>query len=318
MKAIRIDRHGGPEVLQLQQQPEPRPGPGEILVRIKATAVNPADIYQREGIYGYSAEFPFTPGMEGAGVVEAVGPEVSHVKPGQAVYCLGSLTGTYAEAALVTAYQTVPLPHGVSFEQGACIFVSYTTAHLALFGRGNAKSGETVLIHGASGGVGLAATQLASHAGLNVIGTARTHEGRELIQAQGAALATNHQDTDAIMEYTQGRGVDLIVEMLAGQNLAMDLELLSRSGRVMVVGSRQSAAIDPRALMQNNADIRGIMLLHMPLSAMLDVQEKLRSFFEQTPFKPVIAETFPMEQAAQAQKKVMRGPAHGRIVLRNL
>jgi NADPH:quinone reductase len=185
MKAIRIHEFGGPEVLKVEDVPEPKPEPGQVVVGVRAAGVNPVDTYIRSGIYG-PKEFPFTPGSDGAGVVESVGPGVKRLKPGERVYLAGSVTGTYAQKALSPESQVQPLPENVSFAQGAAVYVPYATAYRALFNRARAEAGETVLVHGASGGVGVAATQLAAARGITVIGTAGTERGRRLVLEQGA------------------------------------------------------------------------------------------------------------------------------------
>src|SRR5438132_1776865 len=145
MKAIRVHAFGGPEVLQLEEVPDPKPGAGEVLVRAKAVGVNPADVYIRSGNYG-ERSFPFTPGVDAAGLVESIGPGVRSVKPGDRVYTYGSLSGAYAELILCKESQVHPLPKNISFHQGAAIGVPYTTAYYGLFQRGNAMAGEAVLV----------------------------------------------------------------------------------------------------------------------------------------------------------------------------
>ncbi len=186
MRAIRVHEFGGPEVLRLEEVPEPRPGPSQLLVRLSAAGVNPVDTYKRAGWHSHSPRLPYTPGEDGAGTVEEVGADVKRFKVGDRIYLARSLTGTYAEAALCEEWQAHPLPANVTFEQGACLGVPYMTAYRALFHRAAARAGETVLVHGASGGVGLAAVQLARAAGLRVIGTAGTDAGRRLVAEQGA------------------------------------------------------------------------------------------------------------------------------------
>src|SRR5438034_6888854 len=196
MKAIRVHEFGGPEVLRVEEVPTPEPGPGEVLVRMHAIGVNPVETYIRAGTYAYKPALPYAPGNDGAGVVEQVGPDVHQFKPGDRVYTAGSLSGTYAEFALCRAEQVHPLPANVSFAQGAAMGTPYATAYRGLFQRADAKSGETVLVHGASGGVGTAAVQLARARGLRVFGTAGTEEGRELAREQGAHDVFDHRAPD--------------------------------------------------------------------------------------------------------------------------
>ena len=175
MKAIRVHQFGDPEVMHLEELPDPRPGPGQVVVRVKAVGVNPVDTYIRTGTYT-QPPLPYTPGLDAAGIVESAGEGVKQVRPGDRVYLAGSLSGTYAERALCETSHVQPLPQAVSFSQGAGVSVPYATAYRALFHRAKAVPGEVVLIHGASGGVGLAALQIARAAGLTVIGTTGTDQ----------------------------------------------------------------------------------------------------------------------------------------------
>ena len=180
MKAIRIHTFGAPEVMQLEEVSDPQPGPGQVVVRVHAAGVNPVETYIRSGIYP-KPPTPYTPGNDGAGVIAAIGPDVQGVAVGDRVYIAGSISGTYAEKSLCSAKRVHPLPTPASFAQGAAINVPYGTAYHALFQRGHGVAGDSVLVHGASGGVGIAAVQLACAAGLTVIGTAGTERGKQLV-----------------------------------------------------------------------------------------------------------------------------------------
>ena len=218
MKAIRVQEFGGPEKMKLQEVPDLKPAKGQVLVRVKAAGVNPVDAYTLAGTYAKKPNLPYSPGMDGAGIVEAVGDEVSTVKIGLRVYVESAATGTYAEACLVDSFSVHPLPDSVSFAQGAAMGVPYATAYRALFGRANAKPGETVLVHGASGGVGTAAVQIARAANMTVLGTAGTTEGLQLVKDQGAHYALDHRASDYVkqfMDLTGGKGADIILEMAA-------------------------------------------------------------------------------------------------------
>src|SRR5207248_8960011 len=249
MKAIRVHEFGGPEVLRLEEVATPQPGPDQVLVRMHAIGVNPVETYIRSGTYARLPELPYTPGKDGAGVVEQVAPDVNEFKAGDRVYTAGSISGTYAEFALCKTDQVHPLPANVSFAQGAAMGTPYATAYRGLFQRADAKPGETVLVHGASGGVGTAAVQLARARGLRVFGTAGTEEGRKLAREQGAHEVFDHRAADQfeqIMKATDGRGVDVIVEMLANVNLGRDLTILAKRGRVVIILSRGRVEKDPR------------------------------------------------------------------------
>src|SRR5262252_2084783 len=318
VKAIRVKEFGGPEVLQLEEVPTPQPGPGEVLVRIHAAGVNPVETYIRAGTYARLPELPYTPGNDGAGMVEQVGPDVTGLKAGDRVYTAGSLSGTYAEFALCKKEQVHSLPANVSFVQGAAMGTPYATAYRGLLQRAAAKPGETVLVHGASGGVGTAAVQLARAHGLRVFGTAGSEEGFKLVREQGAHEVFDHRAPDhfeQIKKATGGHGVDVIVEMLANVNLGKDLTILAKAGRVVIIGSRGPVEINPRDTMQRDADVRGMILPNTPPAQMSSIHAALVEGLENGALRPVIGKEFPLAEAAQAHQAVMELGALGKIVL---
>lgn len=317
MKAIQVDQFGGPEVLQLREVPDPKPGAGQVVVKLMAVGVNPVDTYIRKGTYG-PKPFPYTPGSDGAGVIESVGDGVKTVKLGDRVYLAGSLTGTYAEKALCTEKQVHPLPAGVTFQQGAGVNVPYATAYRAMYFRGKAIAGESLLVHGASGGVGVAAVQLAKAAGLIVVGTAGTERGLALVLEQGAHHVLDHHSPgylDQALALTGGRGFDLILEMAAHENLGKDLPILARQGRVVVIGSRGKVEIDPRQTMMRDANIMGMTLNNVTEQEYFGIHTALVAGLENKTLRPVIGKEFPLAQAPAAHEAVMSGGAHGKIVL---
>jgi NADPH2:quinone reductase len=318
MKAIRIHEFGGPDVLKLEDVPEPRPAVGQVLVRVRATGVNPVDTYIRSGVHAVKPALPYTPGLDAAGEVEAVGKGVERFRPGQRVYTAGSLTGTYAELALCEESQCHPLPERVSFAQGAGVFTPYVTAYRALFQRANAKPGETALVHGASGGVGTAAVQLARAAGLRVVGTAGTEEGRRLVSEQGAHEVLDHRAPDYLGQLgglTGGRGVDVILEMLANVNLDKDLGVLAKGGRVVVVGSRGTVEINPRQAMTRDASILGMTLFNISPQEFQSIHAALGAGLEAGTLRPVVGRELPLAEAARAHEEVLKPGAYGKIVL---
>ena len=318
MKAIRAKEFGAPEVLQLEEVPTPQPGPGEVLVRIHATGINPVETYIRAGTYARLPTLPYTPGNDGAGVIEQVGVGVSEFKAGDRVFTAGSLSGTYAEFALCKKEQVHPLPAKVSFARGAAIGTPYATAYRGLLQRGEAKPGETVLVHGASGGVGTAAVQLARARGLRVFGSAGSHEGLQLALEQGADEVFDHRLSDhfdQIMHATGKEGVDVIIELLANVNLGKDLTILAKGGRVVVIGSRGPVEINPRDTMQRDADIRGMILPNTPPAQMASIHAALVAGLANGTLRPVIGKEFPLSEAAQAHRSVMEPGALGKIVL---
>ena len=318
MKAIRVNAFGGPEVLRLEEVPTPQPGPDEVFVRVHASGVNPVETYIRAGTYARLPELPYTPGNDSAGVVEQAGADVSAFKPGDRVYTSGSISGTYAEFALCKADQVHPLPANVSFAQGAAMGTPYATAYRGLLQRADAKAGETVLVHGASGGVGTAAVQLAHAHGLRVLGTAGSDDGIKLARQQGAHEVFDHRAPDhfeQIMKATGGHGVDVIVEMLANVNLGKDLTILAKGGRVVIIGSRGPVEINPRDTMQRDADVRGMILPNTPPAELASIHAALVAGLENGTLRPVIGKEFSLADATEAHRAVMEPGALGKIVL---
>ncbi len=316
MKAIRVGRFGGPEVLELVEVPDLQISAGQILVQIRAIGVNPVETYIRAGTYARKPPLPYTPGSDGAGIIVAA--DGSNLKAGDRVFLSGSISGTYAEAAVCTPDQVHPLPEVTTFAQGAAMGIPYATAYRGIFHRGDMRSGETLLVHGASGGVGTAAVQLAHGAGIKVFGTAGSPEGRELVRKLGADLAFDHHDADyrqAIMEATEARGVDCILEMLANVNLGADLQLLAPRGRVVVIGSRGSVEINPRDAMMRDADIRGMILANAPREELGAIYNSLGKQLAEGRIQPVIGKELPLSSAPEAHRTVMSPNARGKIVL---
>ncbi|HXG22828.1 MAG TPA: NADPH:quinone reductase [Methylomirabilota bacterium] len=322
MKAIRVHEFGPPEVMKLEDIPDLKPGAGQVVVRIHAAGVNPVETYIRSGIYP-KPPTPYTPGADGAGVIEAVGEGVSRVKVGDRVYTAGSLTGTYAEQALCKETQVYPLPERASFAQGAAMFIPYGTAYRALFQRAHAQPGEVVFVHGASGGVGIAAVQLARAAGMKVIGSAGTEQGRKLVIEQGAHHVIDHRAPgylEQVLTLTSGRGADVIIEMLANVNLGNDLNVLAQGGRVVVVGNRGpnnqgTVEINPRAAMQRDAAILGMTLMNVQSHDMEKIHAALIAGLENGSLRPVIGQQFALADAPKAHHAVIESTAYGKIVL---
>jgi NADPH2:quinone reductase len=317
MKAIRVYAHGGPEVLKLEEQPKPTPGADQVLIRIHATGVNPVDTYIRAGAYSIS-NLPYTPGFDAAGTVEEIGAKVTRFKIGDRVYTSTTVSGTYAEYAIAESLTVHPLPAAISFSQGAALGVPYATAYRALFQRANARAGETVLVHGASGGVGTAAVQLARAAGLIVIGTTSSPEGEKLVHESGAHHVLNHSSANfagEMMTLTNGRGADVILEMLANVNLGKDLNLLAKFGRVVVIGSRGKVEIDPRNAMSRDATIMGMTLFNASGAELQSIHSALYTGLECGTLNPVIGQELPLAEAAKAHTAILEPGAYGKIVL---
>ena len=317
MKAIRVHEFGPPEVMKLEDVPDPTPAPGQVVVRVHAAGVNPVETYIRSGVYANKPALPYTPGGDAAGVVAAVGAQVPRWRVGDRVYTAGTISGAYAQLALCQAEQQIhSLPENLAFAQGAGLHIPYATAYRALFDRSRARAGQTVLVHGASGGVGLAAVQFAAAAGLTVIGTAGTETGRQLVRSQGAAHVLDHRAggyLEELMALTGGRGADLILEMLANVNLGKDLTVLAKGGCIVVIGSRGEVQINPRLLMRAEGTIVGIMggspadyaQAHAAIAAGLRAGT----------LRPVVGRELPLADAPQAHRAIIESTAHGKIVL---
>lgn len=318
MKAIVVREFGEPEVMKLEEVPQPDPSGSQVLVRIKAAGVNPVDIYLRTGIHAHAPELPYTPGKDGAGVVEAVGEGVTKFKPGDRVYTANTATGTYAEFALCEEKDLGKLPDRISFEEGAGIWTPYATSYRALFQKAQAKSGETVLIHGASGGVGIAAVQWAKNAGLTVFGTASSPEGRELVKEQGANHVVDHSADGylgEIRELNGNKGIDIIIEMLANVNLQHDFDVLAMFGRVTVVGNRGSLEFTPRAAMNKDATIYGMSLFNSLQTDRDEIHAAIYDGLSKGFLNPVVREAIPLGEAPRAHSQILESKAFGKIVL---
>jgi NADPH:quinone reductase len=323
MHAIRVHQFGGPEVLTPEEIPDPKPGAGEVLVRVRAAGVNPVDTYIHTGTYAFKPSLPYTPGFDGAGEVESVGSGINGFAAGDRVYIAGpgklpAGAGTYAERAVCLPSQLHHLPRRAAFGQGAALGVPYCTAYRALFQRAQARGGDTVLIHGATGGVGIAAVQLAHARGLTVIGSGGTERGLAAVREQGADIVVNHKDptyTDEIKRVTGGRGVDVIIEMAAHINLDRDLGLLAKHGRVVVVGNRARAEIDARQAMGRDAAILGMTLFNVDERDMAEIHAALIAGLANGTLNPIVGRELPLTDAAAAHRFVMEPGALGKIVL---
>jgi len=309
MRAIRVHEFGDPEVLLLEDVPEPEAFRGQALVRIMAAGVNPVETYVRSGLYSELPDLPYTPGGDGAGV---------RTDTGERVYLTGSLSGTYAEYAVCAEEQMHHLPDGLTHAQGAAIGTPYVTAYRALFQRARVIAGEHVLIHGASGGVGLAAVQFAVAAGLLVVATAGSEAGSDLVVAQGDVRVLDHRDDEhlsAAVALTGGRGFDVVIELLANVNLGNDLRALARKGRVVVVGSRGPVEIDPRDLMNAEGSVIGMRLPNAGPDALAKAHDAIDAGLAGGSLRPVAGRELPLAEAPRAHRHLMTRPAVGKLVL---
>ena len=318
MKAIVVREFGPPEVMKLEETEAPRAVGSQVLVRVHAVGVNPVETYIRSGNYPSVPQLPYTPGKDAAGVVEAVGEGVTKWKAGDRVYTANSISGTYAEFTLCNEGDLGSLPDNVTFEQGAGIWTPYATSYRALFQKAKAVSGETVLIHGASGGVGIAAVQWAKNARLKVFGTASSSEGKTLVANQGADFVFDHSQEgyiDEIKAATGGKGVDVIIEMLANVNLQKDFDVLAMFGRICVVGNRGSLDFNPRVIMGKDATVTGMALYNAPQAAFDEIHFAIYDGFINGYLNPIVSRTFSLADAALAHHAVINDKSAGKIVL---
>ncbi len=318
MQAIRIHSFGDSQVLRFESVESQTPQPGQILVEIKAAGVNPVDTYIRQGMYPLDIQLPFTPGMDAAGVIREVGEGVTRFAKGDRVYISGIYIGTYAEEAVCHVNEAVFLPDNLSFSQGAAIGVPFATAYRALFSKAQAVDKETVMVHGGSGGVGTVSVQLAKCLGLKVIATAGSEKGMALLESLGADLVLNHNSghyAKKVLDFTNGRGVQIILEMLANKNLAEDLKLLDQNGRVVIIGCRGEIAINPRDAMARDATVYGMSLLNLTAEERQKIYQALTSYFQDGRLSPVIGRELKLQDAPLAHETVMQQGAYGKIVL---
>ena len=322
MRAIRVESFGGPEVLKLRDSlPLPEIGSREVLISVKSISINPVDTYIRAGQYSRLPTLPYTPGNDCSGVVEGVGTEVKMFKPGDRVYSLRALTGSYSTHAVCDTDYVNLLPDCLPFQEGSCLGTAYYTAYRALTA-GSAKPGQLVLVHGASGGVGTACLQLCRLLGIRAVGTAGTGNGEKAAGISGAERVVNHREEgymDALKELSRSNGgFNVIVENAAHINLDGDLDLVANRGSIVVVGSKgmESVAVVPRKLMAKQCSITGVMLGSISPTELVQYHAAVRAGVESGVLKPVINRVFELGEAGKAHELIMSGQgAAGQIVL---
>jgi NADPH2:quinone reductase len=278
--------------------------------------VNPVETYIRSGSYTNLPALPYTPGGDAGGVVEALGDGVTRLRRGDRVWV--ARAAGHAELAACDATMVQALPANLSFGQGAAVGVPYATAYRGLHDKGHARPGETLLVHGASGGVGIAAVQLGVAHGMTVVGTGGTDRGRKLVAEHGAHHVLDHTASDypaRLMEITDGRGADVILEMLANVNLQKDLDLVARFGRIVIIGNRGTIEINPRGTMSKDATITGLALWNTPAPEMNAIMAALTAGLANGTLQPVVGREFPLAEAAAAHRAVLEPGAYGKIVL---
>ena len=324
MRAIQMSNFGDADVLKFTNIDVPEPGIGEVRVRLHYAGVNPAEAYIRTGAYAFfKPELPYVPGFDGAGEVDKVGVGVTRIKAGDRVLVASLLakrkTGTYAEFVVCDSDAVLPLHNSTSFAQGAAIGVPGHAAYRTLFQSAGLKPGETILIHGASGGVGTLAVQLARAHGAYVIGTCGSEEDIALLREIGAHEAFSHHDPDhydKILALTGGTGPNVIMEMLANVNLERDAQIIAMFGRIVVVGNRGSIDFTPRLLMIKEASVLGMALWNSPPEEYKSSNAALAAALETGVIKPVMGREYPLENAAQAHVDILKLSSRGKMVLK--
>lgn len=320
MKAVQVSEFGGSEQLRLVDIPSLVPGPDEIVVSVKAAGVNPVDAYIRSGTYSVRPDLPYVPGIDGAGTVSRIGPNVKNLTVGERVYVSRPKTGTYAEECLCGPEHIHELPQNISFESGAALGIPYLTAYKALFQLAKVRAGESVLIHGASGGVGIAAVQFARAHGLQVLGTASTDKGRDLVLRNGAHHVLNHASEEMVHQVkmlTGGAGPNVILEMLANKNLATDLSIVSKRGRIVVVGNRGATEVNMREAMSKDITIFAMVLFNATAGEFNEGHAAVRAGLETGTLRPSIGAVFQLGDARVAHDAVTNhvGGTVGKFVL---
>lgn len=320
MKAVQIFQYGGPDVLKIQNIPVEKPGRGQALIRIEAAGINFIDIYQRRG--AYPVHLPYTPGLEGAGIVEAVGEGVTNVKPGDRVAYVHE-AGSYAEQNLVKAENLIPLPSDLSFEQGAAFPLQGMTAHYLIHEFRKIKPQDVVLIHAAAGGMGLLLVQWAKHLGAKVLGTVSTEEKAKIAKAAGAdevIIYTKQDFASEVKRLTNGHGADFIIDGVGKATFAGNLQAAALRGNIVIFGAASGPAdpISPNVLMKDSLTISGGSLFNY----ILNKEELMRrakdviTAIREGWLKLRIDSVFPLEKVAEAHQKLEERKTAGKVLLK--
>ena len=341
MRALVVRRYGSPEVFESQQVPDPQPKAGELLIRVKAIGINFADLLQRMGIYPGTPKPPFIPGLEIAGVVEKVvegsrPPEGEQFKPGDAVTALTNFNA-YAEWVVAPARQVHRLPAGMKFDDGAAIPVNYLTAYHSMFTMGNLQPGDRILIHGAAGGVGIAAVQLARARGLVTFGTAGPAK-QEYLRKMGVDHAIDYEKSDFVdvVRKFAPDGIEMVMDPIGGKSFSRSYKCLGPGGRLVVYGFSagagpggkrsvlrgltallQTPRFSPLKLMGESISVIGVNLGRMQsrTALMRSELDEIFQMYSTGKIKPVISKTFPLDQGAAAHQYVHDRKNIGKVIL---
>ncbi|WP_043803562.1 NADPH:quinone oxidoreductase family protein [Deinococcus gobiensis] len=321
MRAMVVERLGPPDVMELREVPRPEPGPGEVRLKVEAVGINFADVLAVAGEYLTRTRVPYTPGMEFAGVVDAVGEGVQGVEVGTRVASLGG-RGGLAEYALSPAAALIPVPQGLSGAQAAAFPVSYFTAYHGLKTLGRGEAGEWVLVQAAAGALGTASIQLAKAMGLHVVAMASTEEKLGLARDLGADVTLLQDDPDRVKKVREaagGKGVPLILEVVGGARFQESLEMAANLGRIIVIGnaSREPANLRPVELMKRNVTVTGLWLSSLMPDAELTRQaaQALTPLVASGQVTPQIGPTYGLAESARAFQDILDRKTTGKVII---
>lgn len=313
---------GGPQALELEESEDPSVGASQVGIEVKAVGCNFFDILITQGKYQVRPELPFAPGAEVAGVVTEVGEGVDQFSPGDRVSAL-LVNGAYASAVSAPVDRVFPMPPEMSFEDAAAAGLVYQTSHVALVHRANLRAGETLLVHAAAGGVGLAAVQIGAALGARVIGTAGTKDKLDLISQNGAEFTINYRDEDwvaRVKELTDGRGADVIYDPVGGDTFDASTKCIAFEGRILVVGfaSGRIPTVAMNRVLLKNFSLVGIhwgLYFDEDPDVLQEAQQALSEMYADGRIRPIVSQTFPLRDAPTALAALGARKTTGKIVL---
>lgn len=334
MQALVIENIGAPEVLRIKEWPDPELKPGQVLVRVKAAGINFADCQARKGIYRDAPKRPFVPGYEIAGIIEKAANNVTQRRVGETVFGFSRFGGC-AQYVAVDEAQVFPLPDGFNFEEAAAIPVNYATAYVALHIMARVRRDDRVLIHGAAGGVGIAALQLAKAAGAEIMATAGSQRKIEWLKHQGTTLAVNYRETDYAEALKNEKGISIILNAAGGETLKKDLKLLGPGGCVVSYGTAswsqgptrnwfkligsivKTPLLHPLWLVVHSKGFYGLSMLHYFRNTAVagKIVNQLFDIMMEHKLKPVIDSVHPLKKAAEAHRRLEERQNIGKVIL---
>jgi NADPH:quinone reductase-like Zn-dependent oxidoreductase len=319
MKAMRADRFGGPEQLRLVDATEAEPAAGQVRVLVRSAGLNPADLVRLSGLFP-GIGLPYIPGTDVSGEIDEVGAGVNASRIGERVYDR-AFTGGYAEKTCMLASEAIPLPSSLSFAEGSGIPIPFFTAYHALHNKARLQPGETVLISGGGGGVGVAAIQLAKIGGARVITTCGSAEKCDRAIGLGADVAVNYRERDFVEEvktFTAGAGVDVVIENVAADNFARDFEAISKFGRIVIIGTgtgrSSEASFNIYSALTKDITFFGMSLVNVS-SHVLAFGDALNKLFGEKRLRVIISKSYSLSQAAEALNDLVAGRVFGKLVL---